>query len=136
MIFEYDVPVPANTLANSPVVVQMRLARGIIHKIEIDYPAGCNNMVLVTLRRGLHQVSPTNPDGQHKSNFHTVSFPTWYELLEAPYKVECYAWSPGTSYNHAITVRIGVLSKEVLAPEDRTTPLLQRLTKWLGIGSS
>jgi len=130
MIYEYDLAIPANTLATAPVSQEMPLARGIIHKIELSYPAGCNNMVLVALKRGLHQVSPLNTQGQHKSNFHTISFATWYEMLDLPYQLEAYGWSPGTTYSHTVTIRIGILPKEVLMPEDKATPILQKLNRW------
>lgn len=127
MIFEYDLTIPANTSVAVPAKGEMKVARGIIHKVEVTFPAGCNRAVLVTIRRALHQVWPTNPDGQLKANNYTISFPVWYEIDQPPYEMQVYGWSPGTTYPHVITVRLGISSREVLDPGSSERGILGRL---------
>lgn len=127
MLYEYDLVVPANTLAASPASLEMPLSRGIITKIEAQFPAGCQGVVLVVVRRALHQVWPTNPDGQLKANAYVISTPEHYELLESPYQLQAYGWSPGTTYSHTITLRFTVLLPEVLRPVTRSDSIIERL---------
>ena len=127
MIYEYNLTIPANTLAASPASLTLPLAPGIIHKFEVEFPAGCNKAVLVTLRRGLHQVFPTNPDGQLAANAYTISYPEYYSVEDKPHQLEAYGWSPDTTYSHTITIRIGVLPRDVLEPGRDAITFLGRL---------
>ena len=130
MIYEYDLTVPANTPAADPVSVDMALSPGIIHRLEVSWPAGCNNMVHIAVKRGLHQVWPTNPDGTLKGNMYTLSIPVWYELEDYPANLEAYGWSPGASYNHTVTIRLAIERREILQPADASLPILQKLSRW------
>lgn len=136
MIYEYDLVVPANTLLTSPASVKLVLCHGIIHKLEVSFPPGCHNTVKVVIQRALHQVWPTNPDGQLKSNAYTISYPEWYPLEEAPYELTAYGWSPGTSYSHTISIRIGIERREVLEPGREAITFLGRLKTFVFGGSS
>ena len=127
MLFEYELTVPANTLAAAPVRLDMPLARGIVHQVTIDYRAGARHMVNVIIRRALHQVSPANPDGYHKSDFFPIAYNTFEPLEEAPFKLEAYGWSPGTTYDHTVTIRIAVSPREVLVPPNPEAGILSRL---------
>lgn len=131
MIFEYDLVVPANTLELAPVSEELMLSHGIIHKLELAFPPGCHNAVKVILRRGLHQAFPLNPDGQFKGNAITLSYSTWYELEEAPYSLDVYAWSPGATYSHTITIRLGVERREILFPGGQALGIIERLGQLL-----
>lgn len=127
MIFEYDLTIPANTPLLTPARGTMKLSAGIIHKVEVTFPAGCNRAVLVTLRRALHQVWPTNPSGQLKANNYTISFPVFYPLEDAPFEMQVYGWSPGTTYPHIITVRLGISPRSVLDPGSSERGIIGRL---------
>lgn len=127
MIYEYDLTIPANTLVSAPVRQIMLIDRGIIHKVEVEFPGGSNKAVLVTIRDALHQVYPTNPDGQLKANNFTISGSEWLEVEEPPYQLEAYGWSPGTTYQHVITIRLYQLPREVLEPGRDAMNFLGRL---------
>jgi hypothetical protein len=127
MIYEYNLTIPANTPASDPAYLEMPLGPGIIHKLEVEFPLGCNKAVLVALLRGLHQIWPTNPDGALSANAYTISYPEYQPLEEAPFQVEAYGWSPGTAYSHTITIRIGVLPREVLEPGREALHFMGRL---------
>ena len=127
MIYEYDLTVPANTPANAPAILDMPLAQGVIHKIAVVFPAGCRHQVKVIIRRALHQVWPTNPDGQLKGDFFPIEGPVWYELDEAPFKLEAYGWSPDTTFNHTVTIRLWLQRKEILLPGQQAFGFMERI---------
>lgn len=131
MIYEFDLAVPANTLASAPVALDMHLTHGIIHKVEVSFAFGCNNLVLVAINDALHQAFPSNPDGQLRGNGWTISMSTWYELEAAPYELTAKGWSPGTAYQHTITIRIGILPREILQPPAESAGFLRRLESLL-----
>lgn len=127
MLYEYDLVVPAHTPATAPVNTEMVLTQGIIHRLEVTFPAGCGNEVHVVIRRAVHQVWPTNPGGTMKGNFWTISVPVWYEMEEAPYRLHAYGWSPGANFPHTITIRLGLERRELLMPPREELAILRRL---------
>ena len=127
MVFEYDFTIPAGTPASAPAKLELRLARGIIHQLNVSFPAGSRGMVYLTLNRALHQVFPTNPDGQLKGEFFPIAGAVYEELEEPPYKLEAHGWSPGTTYNHTVTIRLWLLPREVLEPGKQAIGILERL---------
>lgn len=129
MIFESDLTVSANTQQASPAELEMDLTHGIIHRLEVWFPPGCRGQVKVVISRNGHQLWPTNADGQLKADAFTISFPVWYELEDRPYKVWVRAWSPGTSYDHNITIRLGVQRREILMPPRAEVGILRRLER-------
>ena len=108
MLFEYEVAIPANTLANAPVVQTLKLTKGIIHKIEITGDGGEHSLVKVALTEDGHQAFPTNPDGQFHPHWFPIAYDVYHPLQEAPYQLKARAWSPGTTYDHSCIVRIGI----------------------------
>jgi len=116
MIFEFSLTVDAGTTQAEPEPLEMPLARGIIHKIEVIGDGGEHNTVLLVIQRALHQVFPINPDGQFHPGFFPISYPVWYALEEAPYVLKAYAWSPTATYSHEVIIRLGMERREVLEP--------------------
>ena len=116
MIFEHTLTIDAGRTQAAPASTEMKLTKGIIHKVEITGDGGEHNLVFVVIRRGLHQVWPTNPDGQLHPGFFPISYPVWQPLEEEPYIMVIEGWAPDTTYNHTVTVRLGIQRREVLEP--------------------
>ena len=127
MLFEYDLTIPANTPASAKVRLDMVLARGIIHDVGVDFRAGARHEVNVVINRATHQVFPANPDGYFKGDFWPIRYSTWEPLEESPYQLEAYGWSPGTSFNHVVTIRLNIDLREVLEPPRPELGFLRRL---------
>lgn len=135
MIYTYQLTVPAGTLAASPVSLDMPIGHGIIHKLEVEFPFGCNGAVRVTINRALHQVWPTNQDASLSANGYTI-VGTEYEPIETPpYQLEAFGWSPGTAYSHIVTIRIHQLDRAVLEPGREAITFLGRMRALLFGGS-
>ena len=131
MIFEWLITVPADTPTAAPVLQIHKLTHGIVHKVEVVGDGGERNAVFLSLRRGLHQVWPTNPDGQLHPHLFPISYPVFQPLEAEPYQLEAYAWSPGTSYTHYIIVRLGVMPREILMPGTEAIGIMARMGRLL-----
>lgn len=127
MIYEYDLAIPANTPAATPVRQDCVLTAGIVHRLEVTWPDGCNGLVRVSIARGIHQVWPANPTGRLTGNGRTLSIPVWYELESGPYVLTIYGDSEGATYAHTVTVAFGVQRREVLIPPNPEAGLLRRM---------
>lgn len=108
MFFTFPVPVPLNTPKADPFPVDAILCVGVVEEVSVQFPAGCSGMVYVTIWRGEHQVWPVNLDGAISGEDAIVSWPESYDLTEQEYAFQIRAWSPGTTYNHTVTVRFAV----------------------------
>lgn len=127
MVFEYDFTIPANTLASAKARLELRLARGIIHQLSVHFPAGSRGQVSLTINDALHQVFPTNPDGQFKGEFFPITGSVYHELETAPYRLTAWGWSPGTAYDHTATIRLWLLPREILEPGRKAVGVLEKL---------
>ncbi len=133
MYYDYAIVVPANTLAAAPVVERLKLTKGVIHRIEVGFPAGCQGMVYLALGNEGAQLWPLTRGCAFNAEDYNIPIDERYELAAAPFELEARAWSPGTSYQHTITVRVGVLSKETFEPSAKTLGGLDKLLQLIGV---
>lgn len=127
MFYDFSFTIPLNTPKNEPEELQVKLTRGIIHRVEIGFPAGPRHMVHVAIRKGLHQQWPTNPQGSFNSENFTIVINEFYPLLTKPYILTLQGWSPDTAYQHTIELRFGILPAEVLLPEETFMQAFKKL---------
>jgi hypothetical protein len=103
MLFDFDLIIPAGTLANAPVEALATLTRGKLKRIRVFFPPGPATLVHVVCRHNLHQLLPANYDGT--LNYDDISIITEldYDLVDAPYQLKMVGWSPTAVYQHTIT---------------------------------
>ena len=103
MLFDYDLVIPAATLANTPIEGLAKLTRGKLKRIHVFFPDGPASLVHVVVRHNLHQLVPANPEGDLNYDDTTITSELDYDLVDAPYEIKMIGWSPLTSYEHTIT---------------------------------
>lgn len=113
MFYDYPITVPADTSKDAPHTEVLRVTHGVLHRVEIEFPAGCVGLVHLTITRFGHQLFPTNPSASFASDDHTITFDDYIEIYTAPYNLRVDAWSEGTTYDHTITVRLGILPQSI-----------------------
>lgn len=110
MLFQKVITVPLNTLEATKYHEQMRIAVGMLDKIWIKFPAGCHNMIFLQILHGRDTLAPSEHnqslvgDDQEFISSHNTEIKTGYETLDV------YAWSPGTTYAHNVTVTVNVFT--------------------------
>ena len=133
VFYAFDLPIPASTTKASPVKVEADLSPGIIHRVEVEFPAGCAGLVYVAIRRGIHQVWPGNPDGAFRSDNFVIAWDEHYADLEKPYLLDLVGWNLDDTYPHTPIVRIGILPAEIAEAPQQSAGLLQRLLRRMGV---
>jgi len=116
MIFNYNITIPANTPQNNPIRRVLKLTYGIIHFLEILSSYGCAGMVYCAIYEGEHQVFPTNPDDYFRLTGVPIQGREFYPIVNFPFELEFRGWSPGTRYEHVVTVRLWMLRPWELMP--------------------
>jgi len=112
MFYDYSLTIPAGTLESAPAKQVMKLTRGIIHRVEVEFYPGPRRYVYIRIMQGGHQLWPTNPEGSFRSDDYTIAFDEYQELSAAPFDLVIVGYSPGATYEHAVVVRIGILENK------------------------
>jgi len=133
MFYSFRLTIPANTAKEQAQEKVCKLARGIIHYAEFEFPPGCAGLVHVYVLRGIHQVYPTNPDGDLSSDSYVIPVHDHYPLLTPPYELKFCGWNEDDTYDHTITLRLGLLPEEILAPPGALMAWLRRIARRLGL---
>ena len=134
MYYDFAVVVPAGTKEATPVEQTLKLTKGIIHRVEVEFPGGCKGYVSLVILHEEHQLYPTDPDGVFNSNGYTIPIDDYFPLDTAPYELKAKGWSPNAVYDHTITVRIGVLPEELLSPLTGISGMFKKFFKLIGLG--
>lgn len=109
MFYEYRLTIPANTLATSPTEEEVELEHGRIVGVEVQFPRGCVGLVRVRIRRELHQLWPSNPDGDILAEEARIGWQEDYELTEEPYTVTLQGSNEDDTFPHTIRFRFNLL---------------------------
>lgn len=134
MFYDFAVTVTANTLENVPKEQEIKLTAGVIQKVHVLYPPGPHGMVKLRIMEGGHQYLPSNPEGYFWSDDEVVKADDEYYELKEPYILKVVAFSPDTTYNHTIGVRISILRPEEIEKQSGLFLLLRKFLKLVGLG--
>lgn len=109
----------------------LKVCKGLVYKVEIAFPPGCTGLLKVKIFDGGHQTWPSNPEESfHTDNF-IISFEDTLLKLAAPFQYDIYTVNEDTLYDHSVTVRIGMVSKEIYMARFLPTIAYQEMLKVL-----
>lgn len=134
MYYSYLVNVPANTTEQHPVVTTAKLTGGVIHRVEVQFPAGCADLARCAIDHDGHQYLPSNPEGSFGSDDYSIPIDEYYELRPDHSTLQLRMWNADDTYDHEITVRIGVLGVEAVNPFAGITVTLRKFLRLVGVG--
>lgn len=113
MIYAKDITTPKNTPASAPVITPLILTRGLIYKVEVEFPPGPSGYLHCFMLHGSHQFCPI-PDGEtFRSDSAVIDFEDTYPMQTEPFRINIHTYNLDDTYDHWLQVRIGVVSKEV-----------------------
>lgn len=134
MFYDFAITVPADTKEATPFSQELKLTAGVIQKVSLLFPPGPHGMVKVRIMDDGHQFLPTNPDGYFATDDEAVNIDEWYPLDAEPFSLRAVGYSPGTTYSHTISIRIGVLRPEEVEAQSGIMSALRKFLKMVGIG--
>ncbi len=109
MIYPFELTVPANTLESALVSVRHFIPPGKITRVAWVMPTGCNDMVKARLLFNETQLLPILPDTWLKGNGVMGWFDEDISIPEGGTHLQLVACSPGTTYQHVITLYIDLV---------------------------
>lgn len=116
MLFVFNISTPANTAATAKVKTILKVAYGIVHRVEIQFPPGPAGLLHLQIRDALHQVWPFNSDADFASHNVNISFREFIPVLVEPFEFQAYTWNLDDTYAHSVIIRLGILHPRVIAP--------------------
>jgi hypothetical protein len=129
MLFTYDLLVPKNTLAASPVMEELRLVAGKVTEVSTTFPPGPAKLVHVQVLDSAHQIVPGNPEQDLNEDAATIVSRMDYPL-QSPYSLYFKGWSDGTRYEHMISFYVNL---EPAGGEDSLQLLVRLLSGSSGV---
>ena len=91
----------------------LKVTKGLVYKVEIDFPPGCSGLLKVKIFDGGHQVWPSNNNESFSTDGHIISFDDTLLKLAAPFQYTIHTVNEDTIYDHSVTIRIGMVSEEM-----------------------
>lgn len=114
MIYRVGITTPASTTEVDRKKTTLKLTKGVIHQIDIQFPPGPAGDLHVTIERALTKIWPSNEDESFASDAQNISFREDYDVAKAPLQLEIYTWNDDTVNDHLVIVRIGLLPRKSL----------------------
>lgn len=125
VFYEFDATTPANTAESSPLETAMRVNAGIIHFVEVMFPAGCAGLTHARIKQGGFQLYPRNESGSLKGDRTYLRFSDFYEVMPGEGHLRLITWNDSKIHQHKVTVRIGILQPGEMFPEIKVADLIR-----------
>ena len=109
MFIEAEITVPPGTQVDSPIEKIIPITRGVIKRIDIDFPRGCSRTVGIQIYWGKTPIMPVNPDEWVKADETIVSGEFFHYIYQPPFILTAFACSPEANYEHKIRIRVNIL---------------------------
>lgn len=116
MFYSYKHTLTTGDIVTVPKRIEMPLANGVIHQVDILFQSGCLYSVGVQIWRGGHQVWPSNRGNAIFGDASVVSFREFEELKSGDNDLYALIWGDGIITGTVIIIQIGVLPKAILQP--------------------
>ena len=114
MIYTLDVTTPPNTVKNAPLKVFMPLTRGLVHRVELDFPSGALGLHHVVIIDGDHRLWPSTEHETFHPDGVVIAFDDIYLKLSPPYEFLIQTYNLDDTYEHLVQVRIGLIANEMV----------------------
>lgn len=133
MFYEFAVTAPPSTSSEDPVIETVNLVPGVITFVEVQFPRGCAGLVHASVRNALHQVWPTNQDGDIAGDDARVSWDEQYDLDAEPYALSLVVWNEDDTFPHTVSFRFAEINAVDFAAQLEGLHALQYLNRWFAL---
>lgn len=113
MIYTANITTPKDTQQTALKKTTLNVTKGLVYKVEFYFPSGPAGLMGVAVFDGLFQVWPSSVGEFFVSDDETISFDDMYLKEAGPYEFQCYTYNEDDTYAHSVSVRVGLVLKEV-----------------------
>lgn len=113
MIYTAHITYTSGGSADDPVRTKLQITKGLIYRVEIQFPPGCAGLVHTQIFDGVLQLWPSTIDDSFAADSTVIGFDDSYFKLTAPYFLDILGYNLDDTYDHTIGYRIGLVSKDL-----------------------
>lgn len=112
MIYTASIKIDANTAEADATRTILRVGKGLVWRIEVEFPPGCAGLAHCFINDGGYQLFPATPGESFASDGSVISFDDLYLKNAAPFEFAITCWNVDQAWDHTLQVRIGMASSE------------------------
>jgi hypothetical protein len=116
MFFAFAHTILTSEIITAPKRIEMQLAAGVIHQVDVVFQSGCSFALGVQIRQGDHQLWPSNREAAIYGDASVVSFREFFELRPGGNDLYAIVWGDGVIDAVQVIIQVGVLPKAILQP--------------------
>ena len=134
MLYVLALTIPANTAEATPHEEDLKLTDGVITRVEVEFPAGCQGLAHSYARQAIHQAFPINPDGKLCSDNYVIAWNDYEDIDTDPRVLTIGGWNLDDTYPHTITWRIELTPREIAERGKTSQSMFDKIGALLGLG--
>jgi len=113
VIYSAHITTIKETLITAPKPSDLVITKGLVYKVEVEFPTGSAGLMGVIICDGGFQLWPSNLGQWFTGDGSLISFDDVYLKESAPFKFRIFTYNEDTVYPHSVNIRIGLVSKEI-----------------------
>ena len=113
MIYTANITTSSGTLKKTPKRTTIKVTKGLVYRVEFYFPPGSSGLMGVAVLDGLYQAWPSNADTFFISDNETIGFDDLFIKESDPFEFTVLTYNLDDKFDHFVSVRIGLVSKEV-----------------------
>ena len=125
--------IPADTSEDSPTTDTITIKEGVITRVFVHFPSGCNAMVNTECYYGPYRIFPIGDSEAFRGDGETIPIRTYWPLPEEPCELTLKGWSPDTQHEHTVIWRFEVLPKAIMQEWRALAELVELMKTFLGV---
>lgn len=96
--------------AQNPTRTVLKITKGLIWLMEVDFPSGSMGLAHVQLFDGSYQLLPASPGKTLSGDGRLLRYDDLYLKEAAPFELVIVSWNEDELWDHTIQVRVGLAS--------------------------
>ena len=116
MFYTFPYTVDAGDIVTAKYQLNMPLAAGIIHQVDILFQKDCAHKINIQIFHGSYQLWPSNRGESLRGDATVISFREFYELKSAFNSLHAYFWTTDTDVLYEAIINIGILPRKIIQP--------------------
>lgn len=113
MIYTANITTPKNTAKEAPKITRLNVTKGLVYRVEFYFPKGSSGLMGVLVSDGLYQCWPSSIGDYFIADNDTIGFDDMFMKEAAPFEFTVVTYNLDETFEHFVSVRIGLVSKEV-----------------------
>ncbi len=113
MIYSKEFTLPANTAIASPRHATILVSKGLVYRVEFQFPAGCAGLAGLIVSDGGFQIWPSSLGEWFVGDDQVIAFDDMYLKSSEPWQFDLWGFNLDDTYPHTLYIRIGLSDREI-----------------------